>query len=137
VLDIGLTAHALRDRTFGCAGAPGIDREVLLNDAILFLKTYLLSEGIKKCPKWFKSLCDKSGTDAQSGSFEELAMPLFDQFYNFAHWLTREGSEAEDVVQRPVPKPLRGILMRFRNEPGVQRTPSVYVAASERSISRL
>jgi hypothetical protein len=53
---------------------------VLLNDAILFLKTYLLSEGIKKCPEWFKSLCDKSGTDAQSGSFEELAMPLFDQF---------------------------------------------------------
>jgi len=25
---------------------------------------------------------------AQSDSFEELAMPLFDQLYNFAHWLT-------------------------------------------------
>jgi RNA polymerase sigma-70 factor, ECF subfamily len=40
--------------------------------------------------------------------FEELAMPLFDQLYNFAQWLTRDGSEAEDLVQETYLKALRG-----------------------------
>lgn len=40
--------------------------------------------------------------------FEELAMPLFDQLYNFAHWLTRNPSEAEDLVQETYTKALRG-----------------------------
>ena len=26
-------------------------------------------------------------------------MPLFDQLYNFAHWLTQNREEAEDLVQ--------------------------------------
>ena len=44
----------------------------------------------------------------QSGSFEELAMPLFDQLYNFAHWLTQNRDEAEDLVQETYAKALRG-----------------------------
>jgi len=49
-----------------------------------------------------------SGTAPQSGSFEELAMPLFDQLYNFAHWLTRNRDEAEDLVQETYTKALKG-----------------------------
>jgi RNA polymerase sigma-70 factor, ECF subfamily len=44
----------------------------------------------------------------QSGSFEELALPLFDQLYNFAHWLTHDRTEAEDLVQETYTKALRG-----------------------------
>src|SRR3984957_6787886 len=46
--------------------------------------------------------------DPQSDSFEELAMPLFDQLYNFAHWLTQNREEAEDLVQETYIKALRG-----------------------------
>jgi RNA polymerase sigma-70 factor (ECF subfamily) len=46
--------------------------------------------------------------DAQPDSFEELAMPLFDQLYNFAHWLTRNRTEAEDLVQETYTKALKG-----------------------------
>jgi len=49
-----------------------------------------------------------SGVDPQSGSFEELAMPLFDPLYNFAHWLTRNRDEAEDLVQETYFKALKG-----------------------------
>ena len=45
---------------------------------------------------------------AQSDSFEELAMPLFDQLYNFAHWLTQNREEAEDLVQETYTKALKG-----------------------------
>ena len=41
-------------------------------------------------------------------TFEELALPLFDQLYNFAHWLTHDGAEAEDLVQETYVKALRG-----------------------------
>jgi RNA polymerase sigma-70 factor (ECF subfamily) len=51
---------------------------------------------------------DVSGVDSQSGSFEELAMPLFDPLYNFAHWLTRNRDEAEDLVQETYVKALKG-----------------------------
>jgi RNA polymerase sigma-70 factor, ECF subfamily len=40
--------------------------------------------------------------------FEELAVPLFDQLYNFAHWLTRDRTKAEDLVQETYAKALRG-----------------------------
>jgi RNA polymerase sigma-70 factor, ECF subfamily len=43
-----------------------------------------------------------------SGSFEELAMPLFDRLYNFAHWLTQDRQEAEDLVQETYVKALKG-----------------------------
>ncbi len=44
----------------------------------------------------------------QPNLFEELAMPLFGQLYNFAHWLTRDRDEAEDLVQETYAKALRG-----------------------------
>src|SRR5437660_11064555 len=49
-----------------------------------------------------------SGVGPQSDSFEALAMPLFDQLYNFAHWLTRNREEAEDLVQETYAKALKG-----------------------------
>jgi RNA polymerase sigma-70 factor (ECF subfamily) len=49
-----------------------------------------------------------SATGPQSGSFEELALPLFDQLYNFAHWLTQNREEAEDLVQETYAKALIG-----------------------------
>jgi RNA polymerase sigma-70 factor (ECF subfamily) len=41
-------------------------------------------------------------------AFEDLALPLFDQLYNFAHWLTHDQAEAEDLVQETYVKALRG-----------------------------
>ena len=35
-------------------------------------------------------------------------MPLFDQLYNFAHWLTQDRTEAEDLVQEAYMKALKG-----------------------------
>jgi RNA polymerase sigma-70 factor (ECF subfamily) len=49
-----------------------------------------------------------SGVGSQSDSFEELAMPLFDQLYNFAYWLTQNREEAEDLVQETYAKALKG-----------------------------
>ena len=43
-----------------------------------------------------------------AASFEDLALPLFDQLYNFAHWLTQNRVEAEDLVQETYAKALRG-----------------------------
>ncbi len=43
-----------------------------------------------------------------SATFEELALPLLDQLYNFAHWLTQDRTEAEDLVQETYAKALRG-----------------------------
>ncbi len=43
-----------------------------------------------------------------SGSFEELAIPLFARLYNFAHWLTQDREEAEDLVQETYVKALKG-----------------------------
>ena len=41
-------------------------------------------------------------------TFEDLAVPLFDQLYNFARWLTQDTAEAEDVVQETYAKALKG-----------------------------
>lgn len=43
-----------------------------------------------------------------SGSFEELALPLFERLYNFACWLTHDREEAEDLVQETYTKALKG-----------------------------
>lgn len=43
-----------------------------------------------------------------TATFEDLALPLFDQLYNFAHWLTQDRPEAEDLVQETYAKALRG-----------------------------
>ncbi len=40
--------------------------------------------------------------------FEMLAMPLFDQLYNLAHWLTGDRTDAEDLVQETYAKALKG-----------------------------
>ena len=45
---------------------------------------------------------------AVSESFEELALPLLDRLYNFAHWLTQNREEAEDLVQETYAKALKG-----------------------------
>jgi RNA polymerase sigma-70 factor, ECF subfamily len=50
----------------------------------------------------------ESGASPQSDSFEDLAMPLFDQLYNFARWLTQNREEAEDLVQETYAKALKG-----------------------------
>lgn len=47
-------------------------------------------------------------TQSDSGTFEELALPLFARLYNFAHWLTQDRSEAEDLVQEACLKALKG-----------------------------
>jgi RNA polymerase sigma-70 factor, ECF subfamily len=49
-----------------------------------------------------------SNASPQSDSFEELAIPLFDQLYNFARWLTKNGADAEDLVQETYVKALKG-----------------------------
>ncbi|HEX4308923.1 MAG TPA: sigma-70 family RNA polymerase sigma factor [Acidobacteriaceae bacterium] len=41
-------------------------------------------------------------------NFEPMAMPLFDQLYNFAHWLTGNGVDADDLVQETYARALRG-----------------------------
>jgi RNA polymerase sigma-70 factor, ECF subfamily len=41
------------------------------------------------------------------GSFEELAMPLFGQLYNFACWLAGDRAAAEDLVQETYLKAFR------------------------------
>lgn len=45
---------------------------------------------------------------ASTPGFEQLALPLFDRLYNFAHWLTRNRDEAEDLVQETYAKALKG-----------------------------
>jgi RNA polymerase sigma-70 factor, ECF subfamily len=49
-----------------------------------------------------------SAEPLQFGTFEELAMPLFPQLYNFAHWLAQNREDAEDLVQETYIKALRG-----------------------------
>jgi RNA polymerase sigma-70 factor (ECF subfamily) len=40
--------------------------------------------------------------------FEQLAMPLFDQLYNHARWITGDSHDAEDLVQETYAKALKG-----------------------------
>src|ERR1700733_7744825 len=44
----------------------------------------------------------------QSSPFEDLALPLLPSLYNLAFWLSRNASDAEDLVQETYLKALRG-----------------------------
>lgn len=57
--------------------------------------------------RWFTLVC-VSAERSSAVSFEELAMPLFERLYNFAHWLTQDRQEAEDLVQETFVKALKG-----------------------------
>ncbi|MBV9479892.1 MAG: sigma-70 family RNA polymerase sigma factor [Acidobacteria bacterium] len=43
-----------------------------------------------------------------SPRFEDLALPLLDSVYNFAHWLVQNPADADDLVQETYLKALRG-----------------------------
>ena len=45
---------------------------------------------------------------ADRAQFEELAMPLLPPLYNYALWLTKNATEAEDLVQETFLKGMRG-----------------------------
>ena len=50
-------------------------------------------------------------------------MPLFERLYNFAHWLTQDREEAEDLVQETYAKALKG----FRSfKPGTNFRAWIY-----------
>jgi RNA polymerase sigma-70 factor, ECF subfamily len=57
--------------------------------------------------RWFTLICVPEER-LSAMSFEQLAMPLFDRLYNFAHWLTQNRDEAEDLVQETYAKALKG-----------------------------
>ncbi len=44
----------------------------------------------------------------RSSTFEDLSLPLLPALHNVAHWLTRNPSDAEDLVQETLLKALRG-----------------------------
>ena len=75
--------------------------------ANLFPAEMLWRDGNKTVGRWF-TLVFVSQERSPSGSFEELAMPLFERLYNFAHWLTQDRQEAEDLVQETYTKALKG-----------------------------
>ena len=62
-----------------------------------------IKSNIPSYPHW--AVAD---TRSDSGSFEELALPLLGRLYNFARWLTQDQSEAEDLVQETCIKALKG-----------------------------
>jgi hypothetical protein len=78
---------------------------------IWFPETNCLLEGNKSTTLMFYHV-PVSGADLPLDSFEELAMSLFDQLFNFAHWLTQNREAAEDLVQedhsQAGPRLLRG-----------------------------
>src|SRR5438309_10000172 len=54
---------------------------------------------------WKRALRDDRPAAA---TFEALAVPLLPSLYNVARWLTRDATEAEDLVQETFLKALRG-----------------------------
>jgi len=71
-----------------------------------FRERIVLLGGNKSFVRWFTLVC--VAEERSSAVFEQLAMPLFDRLYNFAHWLTRNQDEAEDLVQETYVKALKG-----------------------------
>jgi RNA polymerase sigma-70 factor (ECF subfamily) len=54
---------------------------------------------------WKKTAREKG---PQTSEFEELALPLLPSLYNIAYWLSRDATDAEDLVQETFLKALRG-----------------------------
>jgi RNA polymerase sigma-70 factor (ECF subfamily) len=54
---------------------------------------------------WKKSVRE---TGPQTSEFERLALPLLPSLYNVAFWLSRNSTDAEDLVQETFLKALRG-----------------------------
>jgi RNA polymerase sigma-70 factor, ECF subfamily len=75
--------------------------------ATQFSQQFVVWTGIKRRLRSSHPV-DLSVGNLQLDSFEELAIPLFDQLYNFAHWLTQNRDEAEDLVQETYVKALKG-----------------------------
>ena len=73
----------------------------------LFPSTNFSPGGNKNPPRWFTLVCVSEGRPS-TGSFEQLSLPLFGRLYNFAHWLTQNREEAEDLVQETYAKALKG-----------------------------
>jgi RNA polymerase sigma-70 factor, ECF subfamily len=69
---------------------------------------YFMVPWNKRAVRLFYYVVHVSEADLQLGSFEELAMPLFEQLYNFAQWMTHNREEAEDLVQETYAKALKG-----------------------------
>src|SRR6201981_1716447 len=79
----------------------------LFSPPLSFPQQFLVLEGINPGLRSSHHV-DVYGANPQLNSFEELAIPLFDQLYNFAHWLAQNRDEAEDLVQETYVKALRG-----------------------------
>jgi RNA polymerase sigma-70 factor, ECF subfamily len=47
-------------------------------------------------------------SESTNDQFAELALPLLNSLYNFAHWLARDPNDAEDLVQETYIKGLKG-----------------------------
>jgi len=93
-----------------------------LRHALLFHGNLFWRCENKTIVRWFTLVCVPEERSL-SGSFEELAMPLFDRLYNFAHWLTQDREEAEDLVQETYAKALKG----FRSfQPGTNFRAWIY-----------
>jgi RNA polymerase sigma-70 factor (ECF subfamily) len=89
---------------------------------VLFHENLFWRCGNKTTGRWFTLVC-VSEERSLSGSFEDLAMPLFERLYNFAHWLTQDREEAEDLVQETYAKALKG----FRSfQPGTNFRAWIY-----------
>jgi RNA polymerase sigma-70 factor, ECF subfamily len=79
--------------------------------AALFPRKNSFNVGIKTGLGWFTLMAvseKRVAPNSIEDSFEALAMPLFDRLYNFAHWLTQNREEAEDLVQETYTKALKG-----------------------------
>ena len=74
---------------------------------VIFRSIYFGAAGNKSFVRWFTLVCVLEERSV-SESFEELAMPLFERLYNFAHWLAQDRAEAEDLVQETYVKALKG-----------------------------
>ncbi len=54
---------------------------------------------------WNRAVRERS---SQTSAFEDLALPLLPSLYNVAFWLSRNATDAEDLVQETFLKALRG-----------------------------